>query len=298
MAESTFDRPFPALTPEQRYHLDVFGYVVVPDTLTADEVGLLHEALQKLKRDLNLTSDPLNTRVRGAKFAVYEPHHTFIGSILEAHPAITAYVTHPRLVGMAEELIGGEARIVEVNAHINSRDPNASMDEEPAYGFHRGIDIPYGSHKQESLYHCSFVKTLTNLTNLAPDDGGTVVIAGSHKIEASTAEIVACAYKDRSLIHQVVAPSGSTLLFSETLIHATGRIRSERERVIIICGYATTMFQYWDGRQLSEGFKKHIPDKLKRLFHGYAHWTRGEKYRKLSDPADERRFTLGTWWDR
>ena len=133
MTEPTFDRPFPVLTSEQRYYLDVFGYVVVSNTLTNDEVSLLCEALQKLKRDLIATDDPLNIPVNGAKFSIYEPHHTYIGSILEAHPSITAYATHPRLVSMAEELIGGEARIVEVNTHINSRDPNASMDDQQSY---------------------------------------------------------------------------------------------------------------------------------------------------------------------
>ena len=34
----SFDRPFPALTPAQRYHLDVLGYVVVEKALTSDEV--------------------------------------------------------------------------------------------------------------------------------------------------------------------------------------------------------------------------------------------------------------------
>ena len=45
---STSPRPFPALTPAQRYHFDVFGYVVVENTLTENEVGSLREALQKL----------------------------------------------------------------------------------------------------------------------------------------------------------------------------------------------------------------------------------------------------------
>ena len=43
-----FQRPFPALTPAQRYHLDVYGYVVVEKTLTENEVGTLREALQQL----------------------------------------------------------------------------------------------------------------------------------------------------------------------------------------------------------------------------------------------------------
>ena len=35
MPETKFTRPFPALTPAQRYHLEVYGYVVIENTLTA-----------------------------------------------------------------------------------------------------------------------------------------------------------------------------------------------------------------------------------------------------------------------
>ena len=44
--------------------------------------------------------------------------------VLEADPAILAYVTNPRLVGMAEEVVGGVVRLSESEAIINSRDPD------------------------------------------------------------------------------------------------------------------------------------------------------------------------------
>ena len=47
--------------------------------------------------------------------------------------------------------------------------------EEQKYGFHRGINPAY-AHTSNGLYHFSFVKALTNLTDLGPDDGGTTVI--------------------------------------------------------------------------------------------------------------------------
>lgn len=294
---STFERPFPALSPAQRYHLDVNGYVIVPDVLSADECGVIREAMKET-RSLLRSPGYAERRAVHEPFAVYDlPHHIFMGSILEAHPSFTAYATHPRIVGMAEELIGGEARIVEFNAHINSRNPEDNFENEPIYSFHRGMDVPYGSHTKNGLYHSSFVKTLTNLTDLGPDDGGTVVIAGSHKTDAGDDEIIAAAYADRSLIHQVIAPAGSTLLFNETLIHATGQIRSDRERAIIIGGYATTMYPYWDGGQLSPEFIASVPEHLKTLIFGKVHWTRGERYRTLSDLADARQFTLAHgWW--
>ena len=129
---------------------------------------------------------------------------------------------------------------------------------------------------------------------------GTVVVAGSHKV-TDYAGAIKAAYEDRSLIHQVIAPAGSTLLFGETLIHATGQIRSDRERAIIICGYGPRMYPRWDGGgvdgepQFSEEFLARMPDSLKTLFLGKSHWNRVPKYRKLSDPVDTKEHPPVKW---
>ena len=73
-------------------------------------------------------------------------------------------------------------RILEANSIINSkghRRGTAAKDQEFMPGWHRGADIASSSHVQNALLHCSFVKTLTNLTPLGPADGGTLVIPGS-----------------------------------------------------------------------------------------------------------------------
>lgn len=296
MPAPVFKRPFPALTPAQRYHFEVFGYVVVPGVLSASECNEIKGAMQELKRELRARK-PGHVQRPGEAYFVWDlPHHVFMGSIREADPVFAAYAAHPLLVGMAEEVIGGEARIVELNAHINVRNPKEKRVAKPKFGFHLGIDVPYGTHTQNGLFHCSFVKTLTNLTDLGPDDGGTVVVAGSHKLDRPEKELIACGYADRSLIHQVIAPAGSTLLFAETLIHATGQIRSDRERAIIVCGYGTRMFPYWDGPDMTPEFKAQIPPHLHTLFLGKAHWTRAPKYRTLADPVDPRKFTLADAW--
>ena len=299
MSAATFRRPFPPLTPAQRYHLEVYGYVVLENALSGGEVERLKEAVLRLFADLEALEDRgLNgPRVRGAFLGIDKPCHKFAVNILESDPAVTAYATHPYMVSLAEELIGGEARIVEMNAHINSRDRDNTWEGGLA-GFHRGTDVPYAGHTHGGLFHCNFVKTLTNLTDLGPDDGGTAVIAGSHKIDAPPNELIALAEEDRSLVHQVVAPAGSTLLFCETLVHATGPVRSNRERIIIITGYGSTMFPYWDYGDLSPGFRERIPEQLKVLFEGKQVWTRGARYRDLATPADERGFAMGEWDDR
>jgi len=294
--EPTFDRPFPALTPAQRYQFEINGYVVVPKVLSAEECAEIHRAMQRVKTDIRARAPGVEPRLGEPRFLVDLPHHVFISDMREADPLFTAYATHPRLVGMAEEVMGGEARMVEMNAHINSRNPGVAPTDAPKFDFHNGTDVPFSSHTKHGLFHCNFVKTLTNLTELGPDDGGTVVVAGSHKIDLPVEDMIARAYEDRSLIHQVVAPAGSTLLFAETLIHATGQIRSDRERAIIICGYGSTMFPYWGGCELTPEFTAKIPPHLQTLYGGNAHWTRGPRYRNLSDPVDPRTFTLADGW--
>ena len=280
-----FVRPFPALTPAQRYHLDVFGYTVIDKTLTEDETAALWDALQRLKRELVATGDPQNIKVRGCRASRYEPHFMHFTHVLETDPAIFDYLTHPRLVGLAEELVGGTVRLEESEAAVNSRDPDADLNTPPRYGFHYGTRPDYGTYIENGLYHCTFVKTLTNLTELGPDDGGTVVIAGSHKVKAPQEDIIACAYEDPSLIHQVVAPAGSTLLFGEALIHASGEIASDRERAIIIGGYTPTMFQTWNGQEPSPEFIERTPPHLKPLISGSDKWHWERRYRTLDMPA-------------
>ena len=278
---ASFNRPFPALTPAQRYHFDVFGYVVVENMLSADETSAVLEALQNLKREFEATGDPTGATIRNCRVSGYSPTNIHFAHVLETDPAVLAYVTNPRLVGMAEEVVGGVVRLSESEAIINSRDPDTYADPEPKYNFHFGTRPPHGTYTGNGLFHSNFVKTLTNLTELGPDDGGTVVIAGSHKIALPMEDIVACAYEDRSLIHQIVAPASSTVLFAESLIHATGQIRSDRERTIIITGYTPPMFKADNGQEPSPEFLADLPEHTRDYLVGREQWGWTPRFRSI-----------------
>ena len=225
-------RHTPALTSTQRFHLATYGFVVVPSVLSDAECSVLLAELQSLR----------NHRPAGSTAVVREAaERTGLTNLLECGGFITGYAVHPYLVSLAEELVGGEVRILEQNAIINTK--RADRSEPFAPGWHRGTDSPFASMVKNSMWHCSFVKTLTNLTPLrGPEDGGTLVIPGSHRADAPAEVMIQMAQDDPSLVHQVVAPAGSTLLFGESLIHATSEITSERERTIITTGYGPPMF--------------------------------------------------------
>ena len=265
-----FAPPFPAMTPAQRYHLEVNGYVVVENMLTQDDVGRYHDALQRLKREFLAKVDPWNATIRSC--TIFGRDMTWAGprvqfnNYLEADPVFLDYVAHPRIVGMAQEVVGNQVRISETQAIINSLDPDADPDRAGRPVWHH-IRPGYWSYSENGLFHCTIVKALTNLTDLGPDDGGTTVIAGSHKLTCAEEDTVAAAREDPSLVHQVVAPAGSTLVFCETLLHSSGAVRSDKERVVIITGYQPASVRT-RGVRADEAFLESIPEALRPLIEG------------------------------
>ena len=262
-----------ALTPAQRFHLEVNGYVVVEDVLGADEISRMLEAMQRLKCEFLASDDLTHTTIRRSSVkSDSQPNHLHFTRILETDPAILEYLAHPRVVALAEELTGGAVCLEESEAVINSRTPGSEIPDPPRFGFHKGASHGFATHTENGLFHCVFVKVLTNLTDLGPDDGGTTVIAGSHKLSLPADQIIAAAYQDPSLIHTITAPAGSAVLFPETLIHATGINSSMNERCILIGGYTPTMFKVWPGQEPSAGFIESLPDDLHQLITGSQSW--------------------------
>ncbi|MFL2541572.1 MAG: phytanoyl-CoA dioxygenase family protein [Candidatus Latescibacterota bacterium] len=279
MSEIANAKPFPALTSAQRLHIEIYGYVIVPNVLDRDEINTLKDTLYGIEDDFRRTGE-----LPGPSCFHTSTTDTFfrIDNLPHLAPCFFDYITKPFIVGMAEEIIGGPARLQQSDAHIRRRLP-----EEPTqYGFHRGINPAY-DHRDKGLYHFSFIKALTNLTDLGPDDGGTTVVAGTHKVPTDVPQeaIVAAAMEDPSMIHRVEAPAGSTLLFYESLVHAAGIIKSDKDRLLILAGYMPTMFQAWNGYDHDPDFVQTVSDEHRALLTGEQkfHWPRNP--RDLGVPA-------------
>ena len=156
------------------------------------------DALNKLKRDFYARDDPWSKEpIRNSTmYRTGEQLGVKFNHLLEVDPIFLEYATHPRIVGMCEEVLGNAARINETQAVINSRKKADRYGGPGRYQWHR--------HRPEiinytfnGLYHTHFVKAITNLTELGPDDGGTCVIAGCHKATCREEGIVKAAREDR-----------------------------------------------------------------------------------------------------
>eukprot|EP01043_Picozoa_sp_COSAG02_P052276 COSAG02_NODE_5606_length_4192_cov_4.811630_3_plen_350_part_00 len=300
-----------ALTPAERLHLEVHGYCVLPNVLNRSEIDALRAATYEIEEAFRGGEDTLAAwRARADPHGVTNLASTStdyfnIENIPHLHQAFQDYVFHPRLLAIVQEIVGGRVRLEQSDAHIRrdvlqpaERQARRAAGTEPPVrenpGFHGGLRANLGRatpHLQHGLYHFSFVKTLTNLSDLSdPDDGGTLVIAGSHKInEAVDPEhIIEAAQKDMSLIHQVIAPAGSTLVFYESLIHASGEIRSGRDRPLVISGWSPCNFQPWTHFDPCPALLQRCNEEQRELLTGSRRWAFQPSGRQLGDEPPQR----------
>jgi ectoine hydroxylase-related dioxygenase (phytanoyl-CoA dioxygenase family) len=266
-----------ALTSSQRLFLDIYGYVLIENVLSRDEINTLKETIYGLEHHFQTTGVCPHP---SSHFSSTSDTLFRVDNLPHLAPCFFDYITHPRLLSMVEEVVGGAVRLEQSDAHIHRpvRDP----DNPKQYGFHRGIN-PGFHYTRMGLYHFTFVKTLTNLTDLEPGDGGTTVIPGTHKIADGVDQqaIIRAAMDDTRLIHEVAAPAGSTLLFYESLLHSSGIIRSDKDRLLIIAGYTPTMFQAWNRYDPDPEFVETLSEEHRTLLTGSSRYGWERKFRYL-----------------
>ena len=121
--------PFPALTQAQRLHIEIYGYVIIENMLNQNEVKAIVDTLYGIEDDFRRTGELpgpscFNTSTTGEFFRIDNLPHLA--------PCFFDYVTNPHIVGMAQEIIGGNVRLQQSDAHI--RRPLAETPT--SYGFH------------------------------------------------------------------------------------------------------------------------------------------------------------------
>ena len=272
---ASYQSLYPALTPAQRYHFELYGYVVVEGVLSPGEADTIYEAMKALRDEFAAHPDGLKATIRnctaiGPKDVGFKGELINFQHLLEVAPCMLDFATNPRLLGLAEEVIGYTVRLNELQGIINKPTP-ADIEAQRSMPFvwhhQRPVNATY---MDNGLYHCLFVKGLTYLTDVGPDDGGTVVIAGSHRMIANEDDMLLAVEEDPSLIHKVECPKGSTLLFAETCVHATGRNTSGKERAVIIPAYYPACYAPGNKNWIhpSEGFLDTVPEDKRSVLTG------------------------------
>jgi hypothetical protein len=240
----TLTRERVELNQAERYRFETDGFVVVPDLVPLAVVEECRHVLDRMAAERQ--SD---ARI-GMKLD--QAHYLHFGPMLEYDPLWLRMLRERTITGIVEELVGGPIRFCEIEGIINRRPADAAIEDfrkrswnVMSPGFHRGIRADINIRERDGRRYFNWVKALVMLTDIGPDDGGTLVIRGSHYSSMPKKEMIAVAEEQPELVAQATGTAGSVLFLCESAVHSTSMILSDRERRMLVMGYGPTWAQCW-----------------------------------------------------
>lgn len=245
MSTTVLEKQAGVLSSAQRYQFETDGYVVVPDIFGPTDVARCRDALARLRREPDLAA------VHAGKKRD-EAHYVHFGPMLEYDPLFLQMMRNQVVLSIVRDLVGGDVRFSEMEAIINRRPDDADVQalrRRPwnvmRPGFHRGIKTDMNRRERDGYRHFNWVKALVLLTDVGPDDGGTLVIRGSQYSSMPKKEMLGVVEDQPNLVAQATGTAGSVLFLCESAIHSTSMILSDAERYMLVMGYAPTWAQCW-----------------------------------------------------
>ena len=228
------------MTDVERYRFEADGYLVVPGALSRAEVeqvrGELAEAAQRAA-DYGYEHQEGELVLGGGTLRS-------ITNPLAQAPVVLDVALHPGFFPKVREAFGGGVRLVSNEYFIT---PAGSK---PRLGWHRDATetnfpaIALGS----SLL---FVNCLVLLSDVAPENGPTLAIPGSHRWESGRAlPDGALANPDPEAVPghvQLCGGAGTAVFFNARLFHAQSANRSEIERHILVFVYGHRWMRAFPG---------------------------------------------------
>ena len=227
------------LTEAQLYHFAVHGWVLQENALDEAEGKALKEGMDRLYE-------------AGTSTMVHKDTEDIknVDNMVNHDQVFRDWIMHPNILPVLKQLLGTPPRFECCHSMIKLPHPEratkaAELADPGQMGWHRGIRPKYGivEANNHSYINTTFLNNITYLTDVGPEDGATMVLDGSHRLEAQNWRDI----YDPSMVVQVAARAGSVLHFTEALIHTGVPVRSERTRYTMFYGFTPPWMQCWPG---------------------------------------------------
>ena len=215
------------LSSEDRARYERDGFMFFPELLAKSEVATLLTELDALAHE---------PKILASELAVREPKTDTVRSVFEVHrhsQAVARLARHPKLLGLVQELLGGDV-------YIHQSRVNYKLGfEGQGFDWHSDFET---WHVEDGMPRMRALSLSVSLTDNSPLNGPLMVIPGSHKHYVSTAGITPPEnYKkslrrqeigvpthdqlrflvDRGGIQAPTGPAGSALLFECNVMHGS-----------------------------------------------------------------------------
>ena len=236
---------------EQIRHLEVEGFVVLPDLLSAAQIAELKQATSRL-----------DTRA-----VDYSVHQQFCPNVQFADPAITALIAHPPAIDFLAALFGDD--IVMMDYGYARSEPG-----------HPGISLhcdgqPWGSEIFGFEHSCPrLVRVLYYLDDLTPEVSPFRVVPRSHLSFHADANPY-LRYEEHPRQVMVTCDAGSAVLIQQNVFHGNYPNTGGNARDMLAIAYRPAWagpageVAEWDADQLAqvpENVRRFMTDRSRRVW--------------------------------
>jgi hypothetical protein len=198
------------------FEMDVYGFTLLQDVLSVDQVTKMREVLIDLETKLG----------EEQRFLGRAGH---VSNLPALDPVYHSLIDHGRTLPVIEHVLGELIVLGSLNARV-------VRPGDPEQGLHSDIRADLLNSKSPVM-----VNTVWLLDDFTVENGGTRIVPGSHQsgLPGPTDGMIV------KYVHQLVAPAGSVLVFNGQCWHGGGENRTNEGRHALFGHYRknTLMFQ-------------------------------------------------------
>ena len=244
------------MNAKQKYFFDLTGYLHLKNVLTTDELSNAQAAINRL---LKMSSDKLQPGIGRDN----GNGDTSFSNGFSADKSLESLTWHPVTRPIISELTGGKPRFnrgsLIVNQHHNQRMTRLHCAREDCGWQTRRYGV------KDGRIHCNDFICFFYFTDVNPDDGGVIVLPGSHKSEFERPQISYTHTEPDGIFFQdpedpnqrlhpalvnVTPKAGDVVILSELLVHGVQIWKpTDRDRRFLILRYKTQYFSNDSGRK-------------------------------------------------
>jgi Phytanoyl-CoA dioxygenase (PhyH) len=213
------DTPLPRMTDEQRYLFDLYGYLVLPGVLRADELATMQSEMTQ-NGPAEAQNDPNQSRFRG-----------FLGW----GPLWRNLIDHPAIMPVLYDLLGSKFRL----DHAYGMAMRADGERGGEGLHHHAAMFDHGCYyvTHRDRMHNGLIVVSWAITDAPLGGGGFCCIPGSHKALYPTPKGW-YGVEHNAVVKQIPLKAGDIVVFTESLTHGTMAWKNqENERRAVLLKY-------------------------------------------------------------
>ena len=252
------------MTPEQKFFLDLRGWILLPSILSPEEIEIMRA-------------------------------EAYAGTKNGYEGALQDLLDHPAIVGILSEILCEDSYLWEVcygfrceNSFVTVRPPGWSMTERGDGGRAHVVRPPQQANAMR--YQVAGGKIFSGLTRVVWEleevkagHGGTSFLSGSHKAHFNyggpnryrpNTDGSPWADKIRAMMEDYSCPAGSVVIFTESLVHAANNWTNPDNPRCAVFNCYNSIWAQWHRTNLSHETILSMPKKRRSLFRGT--WALGQ----------------------